>query len=86
MFRDIYPKYGGEYETLHYTEYLAELLDAGKLSIYALLEARTTYHDPCYLGRHAKIFGNYMFSMVGLSNPITISLPLESRKLNRSAP
>ncbi|MEM4314975.1 MAG: (Fe-S)-binding protein [Nitrososphaerota archaeon] len=56
MFRDIYPKYGGAYETLHYTQYLTDLIDAGKLSIDARLEKRATYHDPCYLGRYAKIY------------------------------
>ncbi|MEM4354075.1 MAG: (Fe-S)-binding protein, partial [Candidatus Caldarchaeum sp.] len=56
MFRDIYPRYGGEYEALHYTEFLTELLDSGRLAVNASLTAKATYHDPCYLGRYMKIY------------------------------
>ncbi|MDD5288170.1 MAG: (Fe-S)-binding protein [Dehalococcoidales bacterium] len=46
-----YPKYGGNFEVLHYTQLLQNLINEGKLGISGKLNARVTYHDPCFLGR-----------------------------------
>lgn len=42
----------GDFETIHHTELLAELLKSGKLKPQNPVQEKITFHDPCYLGRH----------------------------------
>jgi Fe-S oxidoreductase len=51
--RNEYPAFGGRYEVIHHTTFLAQLVDEGKLVPSRSPETRPlTYHDPCYLGRY----------------------------------
>ncbi|MFB7494704.1 (Fe-S)-binding protein [Streptomyces sp. NPDC056161] len=51
-----YPQLGGDYEVVHHTQLLQHLVDEGKLIPVTPVEGIITYHDPCYLGRHNKIY------------------------------
>ena len=51
-----YPHLGGNYHVLHYSEFVAELIAAGKLKPVVTIETTMTYHDSCYLGRHNRIY------------------------------
>ena len=51
-----YPQLGGDYEVIHHTQLLARLVEEGKLTPVNPVEEKITYHDPCFLGRHNKVY------------------------------
>ena len=54
VLKNEYPELGGNYEVMHHTQFIRDLIDQGRLKVAdgnPFKGRRITFHDPCYLGR-----------------------------------
>ena len=51
-----YPQFGGSYEVIHHTQFLAGLVKSGELKPAEKVDGRVAYHDPCYIGRYNDVY------------------------------
>ena len=75
-----YPAFGGNYEVVHHTQLINELVGAGKISLNLENDnMQVTFHDPCYLGRHNKIYEAPREALKS-AGALTIEMPRNSSK------
>lgn len=55
-FKNEYPQFGGNFEVIHHSTFISNLIKNGVIKPSVLRENRITYHDSCYLGRHNDIY------------------------------
>jgi Fe-S oxidoreductase len=74
-----YPQFGGNFEVVHATEFVRQLLAQGKIEFKLNGTQTVTYHDSCYLGRYNDVF-EAPRDLLQLIPGVTLKEPERTRK------
>jgi Fe-S oxidoreductase len=74
-----YGQLGGDYDVMHHTQLLAELVSSGKLTPIRSVANGLTWHDPCYLGRHNQVYAPPR-ELLGAVAPALTEMPRNSER------
>lgn len=71
-----YKQFGGNYEVMHHTQLIDDLLSTGKIQLKdESVESRITYHDSCYLGRYNKVYDSPRESLKKIKGLDFVEMP-----------
>ncbi|MDX6216553.1 MAG: hypothetical protein QOG99_2137 [Frankiales bacterium] len=70
-----YPQLGGDYEVVHHTQLLGKLVAEGHLTPVEPVDKTVTYHDPCYLGRHTRVYTPPREILEAVQGLVTTEMP-----------
>ena len=74
-FKNEYPEFMVNFEVVHISDYLHELISSGRLKLTKEYNKKVTYHDPCYAGRHNGIFDQPREVLKGISGLELLEMP-----------
>ncbi len=78
-FKNEYPEFMVHLDVVHISQFMAELIEEGRLELDGEFKKKVTFHDPCYLGRHNNIFEQPRDVLKKLSGLELVEMP-DSRR------
>jgi len=75
-----YPQMGGNYEVIHHTEFIDQLVRSGKITLNKSFQGSLTYHDPCYLGRYNSVYDQPRSILKSISKDGLKELPRQGKE------
>jgi len=69
-----YPSLGGNYEVIHHTQLIKDLISSGRLNLKSKSQEAVTFHDSCYIGRYNQIFDEPRAAIAAVSKDQPIEL------------
>ena len=76
-----YPQFDGNYEVIHHTQLIAQLIEQGKLKLQNEVKTKVAFHDSCYLGRYHNIYDAPRKALQAVPGADIVELP---RRKSRS--
>jgi len=73
-----YPDFGGKFNVVHHSVYLADLVKAGKLKPANRIDAKVAYHDSCYMGRYNEVYEQPRETLRSIPG-LTVLEPVQTR-------
>ncbi len=80
VFKNHYPEITRDFQPWHYTQYLAQLVEAGRLEFDQPVNRKVTFQDPCYLGRHNDEFAAPRRLLKALLGAELVEMPASGRE------
>jgi Fe-S oxidoreductase len=75
-----YPQFGGNYEVIHHTDFLLDLVNRGRIKISGSQRSTITFHDSCYLARYNGIIDSPRALLNSLPQSSVIEMPRSKDK------
>jgi Fe-S oxidoreductase len=79
-FKNEYPQFGGQYDVIHHSTYIARLIADGHLRLGRPVHEIVTYHDSCYLGRYNDLYDDPRRALGAVSDLQVIEMARSRQK------